>query len=79
MKNLQGFYLKQLINNSLTLGKGNRNHDGVIGIYFLRCYSFLEKIHQKLETLFHPISSFVQQKCFATRRNFDSLLGLLDM
>ena len=83
--------LSQTINNSLSLNKGNHDRDGV-WISDLNWHKFLrfhfsvfslvlvsiEKIYQTFKTLFDHISKHleVRQKYSATRRIFNSLLGV---
>ena len=85
------FALLKLINNSLSLNKGNHDRDGVwisdLNQHrFLRFYFSIfslvlvsiKKIYQTLETVFHQLSKHLEfhQKYCAARRIFNSLLGV---
>ena len=85
------WFILKLINNSWSLNKGNHDRDGV-WISDLNWHGFLrfyfsvfslvlvsiEKIYQTLETVFHQLSKHLEfrQKYSATRRIFNSLLGV---
>ena len=88
--NIDHSFLK-LIYNSLSFNKGNHNRDGVwisdVNQHrFLRFYYSvfslvlvsIEKIYQTLKTVFDHISKHleVRQKYSASRRIFNSLLGV---
>ena len=89
--NRTSFQLLKLINNSLSLNKGNHDRDSV-WISDLNQHRFLrfcfcvfslvlvsiEKKHQTLKTVFDHISKHleVRQKYSAARRIFNSLLGV---